>query len=906
MGESLVQPDVRSHQYRVSIPPSDVHEGDGSLAGVRRDLDVVSGLAAGLYTVSVAAVGYGTQATDTVEVTSSGTATVSIDLEPRPIELSPLTVTASRKVEKALEAPAHVTVVGGPEIERRPALTSVEHLRSATGVDIWTGGLQSARVVTRGFNSIFSGSLHALTDNRIAGVPSMRVNVLSLIPQTSDDIQRMEVVLGPGAALYGPNTAKGVLHIITRSPIDDPGSAVSVAGGGRSVLDLTGRTAARLSSRFGVKISGHYFQGHDWRYTDPKETEARQFARDDFDAWKRTQPPDLGEVELHRRADRIAARDFEIARYSWDARADWRPTQDVSVILTAGRADAIKGIELSNVGATMAGDWTYSYYQARFSHGRWFAQGYLNANDAGDTFMLRTGAPVVDRSKLWVAQLQHGAVWHDLDFTYGGDVMATRPETGGTIHGRHEDHDNYTEYGAYLQAKAPLSPTIDLLLAGRVDRHTALNDGVFSPRAALVVKPTPSQVFRITFNRAFSTPTSIHQFIDMDGGPAPDPLGSLGFGIHAYGSAREGYHLADEKGWPLGMRVPGHSGLVDVTAGNVYDAQLEVLVDLLRRDPSTAGLVPLLQQLGPEWKAGAAQLPLVALDPATLALSPVTGSVKDVPPIRSSISTVWELGYQGLLGDRFLVSTDLWRSRESDLISLVPRTPLFLLDPTQLGTFLAQNAAPRIVGALVHAGKSESEARQLAEMLIASWAQIPGGVAGSGEVEVAGADLLMTNVNGGTVALWGFDLSAQWMISDAWSARGTYSHVSDDTFCTVELGATGCGKLLPLNAPKDKLTASLAYHGSRSGLGGELRVRHTGGFPVATYPYLAEECIGGGGEPCVERYTLLDLTLGADLPGASGASVQLAITNLLDEAYRSFVGVPNVGRLALIRLRYEL
>ena len=55
----------------------------------------------------------------------------------------------------------------------------------------------------------------------------------------------------------------------------------------------------------------------------------------------------------------------------------------------------------------------------------------------------------------------------------------------------------------------------------------------------------------------------------------------------------------------------------------------------------------------------------------------------------------------------------------------------------------------------------------------------------------------------------------------------------------------------------------------------------------------------------VDRYTPWDLTLGSGLPRVPGASVQVAITNLLDEDYQSFVGVPAVGRLALLRLRYE-
>ena len=58
-------------------------------------------------------------------------------------------------------------------------------------------------------------------------------------------------------------------------------------------------------------------------------------------------------------------------------------------------------------------------------------------------------------------------------------------------------------------------------------------------------------------------------------------------------------------------------------------------------------------------------------------------------------------------------------------------------------------------------------------------------------------------------------------------------------------------------------------------------------------------------EPCVGGYTLFDVNVGYRLPGFSGATIQLAVQNLFDESYRSFPGVPEIGRMALLRLRYE-
>ena len=70
---------------------------------------------------------------------------------------------------------------------------------------------------------------------------------------------------------------------------------------------------------------------------------------------------------------------------------------------------------------------------------RLFAQAFLNQSDAGDTYLLRTGLPIVDKSRLMVGQLQHGLLIGDqLDLIYGVDVQLTRPDTEGTITGRNE------------------------------------------------------------------------------------------------------------------------------------------------------------------------------------------------------------------------------------------------------------------------------------------------------------------------------------------------------------------------------------------------------------------------------------------------------------------------------------
>ncbi len=892
-----------------------IDAGGRRVAGALTNQDGVyriTGVAAGSYGLSVSAVGFGTATVASVQVTSGGTATANAALEPAAFELNPVVVTASKRQEKALEAPARVEVVNEREINVRPALTPVEHLRSTPAVDIITSGLQSTNVVVRGFNNIFSGALHTLTDNRIAGVPSLRVNLMHFIPQTNDDYSRMEVVLGPGSALYGPNTANGVLHIITKSPLDEPGTRLSVSAGERSVFHLTGRTAHRVSDTFGFKVSGQYFQGDEWRFTDPVEAAARQQATGNFNTWRATQPLGLTEAELRRRAALIGVRDFDIQRWSLDTRADWRPTSEFSTSLSAGWTSAAKGIELTGIGAGQAVDWLYAYYQARFNLRNWFAQVYLNTSDAGETYLLRTGGPIVDKSNVLVTQLQHTAsLGNRQEFTYGADFIRTNPVTGGTINGSREDNDTFNQYGVYLQSRTALSPQIDVVLAAREDWHSELNDPVFSPRAALVFKPTPEHNLRLTYNRAFSTPSSLNLFLDIDGGPA-GALGPLGFRVRAQGPGKDGIRLADANGMPLGMRVPGVAGqLVPVTAGNLYDAQLNLLIARLGASPATAGLVPLMRALGPAFKAGASQIPIASLDPVTSQISALgAGTVSDVPGIEPSISKTFELGYKGLIADRVLLAADLWRQEQTNFTSpLVLRTPVFLLNPQQFGGFLQANAGPQIVTALVQSGMPLAQAQATAGTIITNWVQIPGGVASSADVAARGADLLATYVNfPGDISLWGVDVSATALLSDEWSLGVTVSHASDHNFCLVEVtSGQQCpnAQRVALNAPKDKGNISLGYRPAGAGFNGEVRLRHTGEFPVNSADFIGLQCIGGGGQPCIDSSTLLDLTLGYALPSMRGASVQLSVSNMFDDAYRSFVGVPEVGRLAMVRLRYE-
>ena len=468
-------------------------KGVSNAAGMFEIVD----LAAGAYTVTASDPGYADKTMANVELVADGTTSVEIALSSEIIQLEQVSVTASRRREKVLEAPASVSLVSASQIKDRVAPSVTEHLKSVRGVDVINTGIGTSQVVVRGFNNVFSGSLLALVDNRIARIPSLRFNAYTLIPTPSEDIEQIEVVSGPGSALYGPNSANGVMHILTRSPFTSQGTTVSIGGGERSILMGSLRHAGVINETLGYKLSVNGFRGDDWEEGRSKE--------------------DL---------EGVGEQDFNMYRAGGEFRLDYKPNDDLTTIFNTGFTQTT-GVELTGLGAGQAKNWTYGYAQGRFIYKDLFAQAFWNTSDAGDTYTLRDGIAVVDNSSLYVGQIQHGySLGERQRFTYGLDLLLTRPDTEGTINGRNEDSDNMTEIGGYLQSETKLTSQLKLILAGRADNHNYLNDIVLSPRAALALQPNDNHNLRLTYNRAYSTPTATHLFLDRMAVPDAYELGS--------------------------------------------------------------------------------------------------------------------------------------------------------------------------------------------------------------------------------------------------------------------------------------------------------------------------------------------------------------------------------------------
>jgi outer membrane receptor protein involved in Fe transport len=308
------------------------------------------------------------------------------------------------------------------------------------------------------------------------------------------------------------------------------------------------------------------------------------------------------------------------------------------------------------------------------------------------------------------------------------------------------------------------------------------------------------------------------------------------------------------------------------------------------------------------------QIGISLLDPATSKVASVADTpLPEVPGIRESHTEDFEVGWQGVIQNRFRLSADLFYQRKRDFVSpLVTVTPLVLLNGQQIGAFIQTPIVTALVQQYMAAGMTQAQALAqatatagtLIPQLATAIGSVPVGVVSSPEVAARGADIIVTYRNVGDINLWGADLGFSWFLNDQWTLNGTYSHISEDYF-KIEGGAP-----IALNSPKDKGSVSLAYRNPGSGFNGEARVRFTSKFPAESAGYVGTKCLPGAAasifqEDCVAASQLVDLNLGYQIP-RSRATVQLSVTNLFNEAYRSFVGVPNIGRFGMLRLKYDL
>jgi iron complex outermembrane receptor protein len=195
-------------------------------------------------------------------------------------------VTASKAAQSPLDAPSSTSIITEQDI-RLSGITKIpELLRRLAGVDLMEVTGAETEVSLRGFNQRLSNKVLVLVDGRSVYLDLLGATFWAMLSIGVEDIERIEVVRGPGSALYGADAFNGVINIITRKP-GEGGSGLRVGYGDHDAIHGTIYASGR-DEDFAYRISGGYDYQPRWSREVPTGRTDLQLGTSDQDASQRT------------------------------------------------------------------------------------------------------------------------------------------------------------------------------------------------------------------------------------------------------------------------------------------------------------------------------------------------------------------------------------------------------------------------------------------------------------------------------------------------------------------------------------------------------------------------------------------------------------------------------------------
>jgi iron complex outermembrane receptor protein len=179
-------------------------------------------------------------------------------------ELSDIEVTSvSKNAQSLRSAAAAVTVVTSEEIRRSGATTVPDALRFVPGLNVAQQNASDWAVSARGFSSVNSEKLLVLSDTRSIYTPLFSGVMWDVQDYLLADIDRIEVIRGPGATLWGSNAVNGVINITTKKAQDTQGLLVETAAGTEDKLDTAVRYGGTAENGASYRVFGKYIEYDD-------------------------------------------------------------------------------------------------------------------------------------------------------------------------------------------------------------------------------------------------------------------------------------------------------------------------------------------------------------------------------------------------------------------------------------------------------------------------------------------------------------------------------------------------------------------------------------------------------------------------------------------------------------------
>lgn len=469
-------------------------------------------------------------------------------------ELMDIEVTSVSRVEESLAgAAAAITVVSSEDIRRSGATTLPEALRFVPGMHVARRNSNSWAVSSRGFSSISSEKLLVLTDTRSIYTPLYSGVFWDVQDYLLQDVDRIEVIGGPGAALWGSNAVNGVINITTKSARDTQG-VYSEAVIGTEEQSLSARYGGQTDGGASYRVFGRHFD-RDGSYKPGSVSE---------DDWR------MSHVGFRSDWD---ASDADALTIQGDA---YRATvgQLAPSITIISRPGPGGDLESRLRGGNVLGRWRHtlggtSDLQLRAYYDRTVRDdpSFRDELQTVDVDFQHRLAPTSQQELLW------GLNYRGTENRNTGKVIfALEPRTS---------QDNVVS--AFLQDQISLAEPVRLTLGTKFE-YNDFSGFEVQPSVRIAWQATPRHVWWAAVSRAVRVPTRLERDIAVDvTDPAGDPIVRL--------LGNEAFDSEELLAYEAGYRWQGFERLaLDVSAyHNVYEglASLEVGSPFIAADGRT-------------------------------------------------------------------------------------------------------------------------------------------------------------------------------------------------------------------------------------------------------------------------------------------------------------------------------
>lgn len=412
----------------------------------------------------------------------------------------PVTTSATGSPQRATEAPADMQIISADEIRRSGETSIPGILQRVAGVDVLNFSAGQSDVNVRGYNQSSSPRLLVLVNGRQVYLDHYGMTVWATIPVQLDEIRQIEVVKGPGSALFGFNAVSGVVNIITFNPKYDARNVATVRLGdhGQKIGSLV------VTQKIGSAISARLSVGAEER-----------------DEWARTGTLPLALHDPQRVTSALDVVAQLAPKTELRLEGSWANVQE-SLVTGSSYAD-IK-MATTSAKATLTSDTTIGQIQAQAY------QNQLNSkyNLGGRRVLWDNTISVVSLQDLFKIGAAHTV---RLSGEYRHNTLNTAPIKGGDV--------SYDVWSGSAMWNWAISDTLTTTAAVRVDKLQLERSGVFPARIPLADnalwdrsstepsvnltaawRPTAKDTVRASYARGVQAPSLI-QFggLQLDSGP---------------------------------------------------------------------------------------------------------------------------------------------------------------------------------------------------------------------------------------------------------------------------------------------------------------------------------------------------------------------------------------------------